>query len=176
MIESKYWKIDLLSHSHKLKEKNSVKRWSAKAQVKFEKEIIVSFFIIRKLIESHKISKATRDTKLQLLAFPRTSKEINNFNYWDIDEFFDLSRSVKVTKSIKFIANQLIHSLVIYAIRKNNKWDHILTCSDFEKSKRIYLILIKDVIKIFDLVGNDIHKGMAFTYDPDIDDYKIEVY
>jgi len=52
MIESRYWKDDLLKLAKELKPEKHPKRWPEKRQVNFEKEIIISFFKIRKLFET----------------------------------------------------------------------------------------------------------------------------
>ena len=119
MIESRFWKVDLLNHAKKLKKRKEIKRWSEKSQVNFEKEIIISFFLIRKLIEANKISKAVKKTKIQLLAYPRTNKQLTNRNHWDVRELYDFDNPKNVTKGIVFLSNQLIHSLTIFAIRKD---------------------------------------------------------
>ena len=141
----------------------------------FEKEIIVSFFLIRKLIEANRISKSIKETKIQLIAFPRTSEQLTNLNHWDVRELFDLDNPKNVTKSIVFLSNQLIHSLTIFTIRKDKKWNHILTCSDFEKGKKLYLLSVENMIKIFEMIAKDRQKGISYTYDGLINDYKIQI-
>jgi hypothetical protein len=45
MIESSYWKKDLLDFAESLKIQKEIKDESEKSQVLFEKEIIINFFI-----------------------------------------------------------------------------------------------------------------------------------
>lgn len=54
--ESYHWKIELLKISSSLKKRLSQKRWTIKSSFLFEKEIFVSLYIVRKLIEAEKIS------------------------------------------------------------------------------------------------------------------------
>ena len=44
VIESRYWKEDLLNHAKRLRPVKKPKRWSERAVVNFEKELIISFF------------------------------------------------------------------------------------------------------------------------------------
>jgi len=50
MIESVYWKENLLEHARRLKPVEKPPRWSERLVMNFEKELIISFFCIRKLI------------------------------------------------------------------------------------------------------------------------------
>ena len=61
MIESCCWKEDLLNHSKRLKPVRKPARWSEEFVADFEKEIIVSFFCVRKLFEAHKLSGSLSD-------------------------------------------------------------------------------------------------------------------
>jgi hypothetical protein len=51
MIESNYWKEDLLAHAKRLRPVKKPKRWSERAVVNFEKELMISFFMVRALLE-----------------------------------------------------------------------------------------------------------------------------
>lgn len=175
MIESCYWKEDLLLHAKRLKPVKKPKRWSEKLVVNFEKELIVSFFCIRKLFETHKVSKKSRKYRTSVFCYAPTGKKITWHNHWDIDEIYDLENEKNVTKSIVFLANQLIHSCTIFAYReKNRNWGGVYACSDFERDKTIYRIHIKEIISIFELVGNDYPSSMTMTWNEKASDYTIE--
>lgn len=66
MIESCFWKEDLIKHAKRLKPSKKPKRWSERAVVNFEKELIISFFYIRKLLESKKVSKNIENYKMKI--------------------------------------------------------------------------------------------------------------
>src|SRR3989304_3596050 len=63
MIESCYWKSDLLKHARRLRSVKKPQRWSEKLAVDFEKELIISFFMIRKLFEGHKLSSKSQKNR-----------------------------------------------------------------------------------------------------------------
>ena len=176
MIESRYWKDDLLNHAKALRAVKHPKRWSEKSQVNLEKEIIVSFFKIRKLFETHKVSKKIRTYKADIFRYPSGLEKITNRNYWDIFEVYEIAKETTVKKDIVFICNQLIHGGATFAYRNDDKnWGGIYTCSDFERSKYLYRIPIEEIIKILILVGSDYPTKMALTYSEEYGDYKIEV-
>jgi len=172
MIESSYWKADILKHRKKLKQVGKPKRWSEKLQVNFEKEIIITFFMIRKLLESHKLSSKSKKYKASIYRAPIKIDKVHNLNYWDIDSAYDLVNEEKCKKSINFICNQFIHGGAIYAYRgKNRKWEGIYTCSDFERGKYIYKIPLEEIRNIFKIVGNDYPTKMSYIFSEEKGDY-----
>jgi len=175
MIESYYWKEDLLLHAKRLKPVKKPKRWSEKLVVNFEKELVISFFCIRKLFETNKVSEKSRKYRASVFCYAPTGKKITLLNQLDIDETYDLQKEKKATKGIIFLANQLIHSCTLYAYReKDRNWGGVFACSDFERNKTIYRIPIKEIINIFELVGNDYPSSMTMKLDENKNDYKIE--
>jgi len=175
MIESRYWKDDLLKHAKALKPLKHPKRWSEKKQINFEKEIMVSFFKIRKLFEANKVSSVSKTYKAEIFRYPVMAKKVSNINYWNIPELYDLTKKSKTEKNIVFVCNQLIHGGANYAYQNDERnWGGIYTCSDFERSKYIYQIPIEEIIAIFNLVGNDYPTQLIYTFNKEQGDYKIE--
>lgn len=173
MIESCYWKEDLLLHAKHLKTAKP-KRWTEKLVVNFEKELIISFFCIRKLFETHKVSELSHKYRASVFCYAPAGKKITRMNQWDIDEVYDLKKEKKATKGISFLSNQFIHSCTIFAYReKDRSWGGVYVCSDFERNKTIYRIPIKEIINILELVGSDYPSSMTMTWDAAIDDYKV---
>jgi hypothetical protein len=92
MIESIYWKEDLLAHAKRLMPVQKPSRWSEKLVVNYEKELIISFFCIRKLFETHKVSKESKLYRADVFCYAPTGKKITKLNQWDIDEIYDLNK------------------------------------------------------------------------------------
>lgn len=175
MIESCYWKEDLLSHAKRLRPITKPKRWREKLMVNFEKELIISFFLIRKLFETHKVSNKSREYRASVYCYAPTGKRITKLNEWAIDEIYNLEKEKRVKKSILFLSNQLIHSCTIFAYREEDRnWGGVYACSDFERNKTIYRISIQEIIKIFELVGNDYPSSMRMTWNEKKGDYLVE--
>jgi len=174
MIESYYWKKDLLSHAKRLKPVKKPKRWSERLVVNFEKEIIISFFLIRKLFETHKLSSSSKSYKANIFSYEASGKKITNLNHCSIDTIYDLENEKKTKKGIIFIANQLIHSCTIFSFRDETRnWDCIYACSDFERNKTIYRIPVNEIIAILNLVGNDYPNSVTMTWSDRLNDYKV---
>lgn len=155
MIESRYWKEDLLGYAKKFTPTNKPPRWSEKLAVNFEKDVIMACFMIRKLYESKKLSSLTEKHKVQVFSCQSTGS-VNARNFWDIEELYDLEKETKVSKSIIFTCNQFIHGGAIYAYRKSDRnWGGVYTCSDFERKNYIYRLPITEIITMLKVVGND---------------------
>ena len=175
MIESYYWKEDLLNHAKRLKPVKDPSRWSERLVVNLEKEIIISFFCVRKLFETHRVSNKSREYKAQVFSYAPSGKRITRLNQNSIDEIYDLENERKVKKKIIFLANQLIHSCTIFAYRKDDRnWGGVYACSDFERNKTIYRIPIDEIISIFKLVGNDYPSSFSMKWNEKIGDYDIQ--
>lgn len=173
MIESYYWKEDLLKYSKQFKPVSKPPRWSEKVQVNFEKDVTISFFMIRKLIESNKFSNQTTQYKAKIYRSPCVGK-VNNINFWNIDELYDINNEKPVTKNINFVCNQLIHGGAMFAYReKDRNWGGIYTCSDFERNKYVYRIPLEEIIKILIIAGNDYAVKVTMVYNEKKGDYDI---
>lgn len=175
MIESIYWKKDLIEFSKSLCNQKPIKRWSEKAQVNFEKEIILKFFLVRKLMESNTISNSLRKELFEITAYPKINKSVTPWNQYYFDEHFDLAKPQKVKKDIKFICNQLIHSLIVFAFVEEKKWSYIMTCSDFEYSNFIYKVEIKEVAEIFKKIGENYPNSMKYNFNNKTGKYETEL-
>ena len=175
MIESCYWKSDLLRYAKALSPQKKPRRWSEKYQVNTEKDIILAFFIVRKLAESNKFSPTTNNHKLKIYRSPCITT-INNRNYWDIQEGYDLSSEEEISKNHKFVSNQLIHGGATFAYQaKDRNWEGIYTCSDFERQKYIYKIPLSEIVSFLKIAGDDYPSSASWTYNKQTQDYDIIV-
>ena len=172
MIESVYWKQDLLAHAKQLKQKKPI-RYSEKRQVNFEKELIISFFKIRKLAEDNKLSDSTINHKVVISKFNPTGKKITKLNHHAFDELYDMDNEIKTTKGIIFLTNQFIHSVTLFAFQNSDHiWESIFLCSDFDRDKNLYLVTVPEVIKVFEMVCRNYPRQVSYTWDDKLGDYR----
>jgi hypothetical protein len=173
MIESQYWKEDLLKHARKFRKKKKPARWSERLQVEFEKEVILCFFMVRKLVESHKFSPEVLEYSASIFQ-SKCVDDVTNLNFTDIDELYNLEEEEKVEKNIVFLCNQLIHGGAIFAYRDGGRnWDGIYTSSDYERGRYMYRIPLTAVVEILELCGNDYPKSIRYEYSVRKGDYEI---
>lgn len=171
MIESRYWKKDLLRYAKAFSPKKNPSKRSNKNQVNIEKDIVIAFFIIRKLAESHKFSPKINNYNIKIFRHSCV-KDVNNRNYMDIHEMYDLSREEEISKKPTFVSNQLIHGGAMFAYRADDgNWEGIYTCSDFERQKYIYRIPFSEVVSFLKKAGKDYPSEFALTYNPEKGDY-----
>jgi len=174
VIESRYWKEDLLAHARKLERAKKPRRWSERAVVNFEKELMISFFMVRALLERQKTSAKSRDFKIYLRKAPWNGKPVTQLNFWCIDELYQFDAETETTVSIGFLANQFVHARVIYAARDESRnWSEVLLCSDYETRKAIYRVPIPEIQRIFRMVGTDYTKWSKLEWDAALGDYKV---
>jgi hypothetical protein len=176
MIESWYWKEDLLAHARRLQPKRKPPRWSERAVVNFEKELMVSFFMVRALLERNKVSSKSKNYAVPVRKAPWNGKRVTQMNYWCVDEIYHLDQEVEERVSLPFLANQFVHCRVIYAMRDETRnWSDVLLCSDYETRKAIYRVSVSEIRSILLLVGTDYTRWSRMVYDPKIDDYRVTV-
>jgi hypothetical protein len=173
MIESCYWREDLLQYAKEFSPKKNPPRWSERLQVNFEKKVILAFFMIRKLSESHKLSPRTNKRKVKVFRSKATRK-VNNRNYWDLFDNYDLENEKSTTVDVKFICNQLIHGGLIFAYRLDDRnWGGIHTCSDYVRAKYVYRLPIDELVEVIKVAANDYPDTYSMVYNPTTKDYDI---
>ncbi|EHK9068606.1 TPA: hypothetical protein ACMDSY_004546 [Vibrio parahaemolyticus] len=174
MIESRYWKEDLFEYVKKFRPVPNPPRYSEKRQVNFEKQVVISLFMVRKLSESHKLSSKTLKKQFEVYSY-RCIKPVNNRNFANIADLYDYSSEIKQTKNVQFISNQLIHGQAMYAYRDETRnWHGVFTCSDFERNKYIYRIPTSTIIDILETAANDYPEMMSYRFCNKKNDYIVE--
>lgn len=113
-IESQYWKEDIFEYAKKFKPKANPPRWSERYQANFEKDIIVSMFMLRMLVERHKILSVTSTLMIKLFRSP-CIKRVNFINQHSIEELYDFMKEEAIRKNVIFVSNQFIHSGAMFA-------------------------------------------------------------
>lgn len=175
MIESKYWRDDLLIFSEYLLNQPELKEWSEKEQVIFEKKVIMHLFIARKLMETKKVPKTTRIKPHNLVAFPRIKgKKLYPWDYLLPKEVFDFHNPEQQKLTTWELANQFIHSLILYAHLEKNRWDHILTCSDFKYPHFLYRVEVTQLAHVFREIGEKYPEKLTFKRNNKSGGYDIE--
>ncbi len=176
MIESWHWKEHLRNVSKSISGHWSQKRWSEKLMVNTEKDVIVGFFIIRKLAELNKLTDQQKEMKYQINCC-KAVREVNSKNVLGFHDVYDVDTMSKKTKNLIFICNQFIHSRVVYLLRGGNrKWDSIWVCSDYEMKDMIYRVSVDTVAQIFRDVVEDEVTVLQSKYNPERGDFDTHVF
>lgn len=171
--ESSYWKDDLLELTEKIKNVYPKTPFSEELAVSFEKDIMISFYIIRKLEEAGKLSSATKGYQLNV----RTHKNIKNvtrLNWHRIDELFEFESPIEEKMGVDKLYNQIIHSYIflISTDETTEVIDGFFFCSDRMRNEKLYYIDLNEIVGFFTIVGNDYPSTGFFEFDEKIQDYR----
>ncbi|AFK69368.1 MULTISPECIES: hypothetical protein [Pseudomonas] len=175
IYESDDWRKSLLRSARWL-EKARVKECSeGRIYAKAEREIFVSFYTVRKLIETYKISESTKKIKLHLPYYPITSgKTVDYFNRHNIMENYETTKVYKELRDMTFVANQVIHSYVFeFATSEDGRIDGVFVASDKGRHQRLYYYSMTLMLSIFRSVGLDVVSEQHLVRDPETEQWKI---
>lgn len=140
---------------------------------------MIGFCIVRKLIESKKLTNELVSTKIKGNKMPNIGKEIHLFNSYRFYEYFDFDGSQKVGFEMIFLCNQIVHSYIFspffHETDKNKPAElaGIHFCSDAHKNNWLYEIEIGVVIKLFESVGNNYPSAGKYRYNSNKKDYDV---
>jgi hypothetical protein len=117
MIESCYWKEELYRIAKTIRPLKIPARWSERAHCIVERDLMLGFFIVRRLIELHKVSSATRDLVIRVFSCPARGKHVHRMNNHHLDELYDFGKEKHETKKPHFLSNQFIHAYTSFVSR-----------------------------------------------------------
>lgn len=174
-MESSYWKEYLSETATDLRRVPKPKRITQRRWEIVERNITLSFFILRRLIELHKVSKATRDFQLNVFSWPSTGKLPTLINHHDIKMLYDFKKEQAQTKKPLYICNQIIHSYsTLLLVDQTRNWDSLLAVSDYDRKNCIWRIPIPVIIDLFRKASSDYPYRISYKINPSIDDYDVE--
>lgn len=174
MIESFYWKEELVRISRTIHPKKRPVRWSERAHCVVERDLMLGFFMVRRLIELHKVSSATRDLQLHVFSCPSLGRPIHRMNGPQIDEVYDLATERPETRKPASIANQFIHAVTSYVVRDESRnWSHIYVVSDFDRNDLLWRVPISEVRRLFLTAAQDEVTSMRMAYNAKTGDYDV---
>lgn len=191
--ESYYWRKELIKISDKIQKKIKVqKNWSDSKYAKLEKNLMLGFYIIRKLMEVNKLTNKLGSSKFQLKEYKNSSVNITLLNNHKFYDNYDLQNHNIVKRDLKFLINQFVHSYTfapkfeitnknilkrledenLSEEEQNDIYDNsekeligILINTDSNKNTSLFEIDIKSIIDIFTKIGecNVTHIEMKFN-------------
>lgn len=161
--ESHYWKTPLLRTATWLEKLRIDEESAERALVKVEKELFFGFYAVRKLLDTFKLSDKTRGMNFELKWSP-CIKQVDYCNAHRIDELFDLAKTNKETRDIRFLCNQFVHSYIFVPVEgEHGELLGFYICSDRARHEKLYFIEIQQVVSVFRIIGRDYPVESAFT-------------
>lgn len=158
--DSSYWKDDLLKLAQRLERRILQTRWGDKNFYTLENEIFVGFFLVRKLIESKKVSRSVAKKAHRLKEFGYTGDPLSLVTHMRESEY-DLSTGTNTSMSVHDLCNQFIHSHHFVPFFVTGRVIGFFFCSDRRRTSGIYLITLLEVVEIYRAVGSNQPSSMS---------------
>jgi hypothetical protein len=174
-MESRYWKELLSATAKELAWKKNPKRLTFRRCEIIERDVILGFFIIRRLIELSRASKRTIDFRFDVFSCPFNGRQMSPIDRIGIEKSYDIENEQPLTKKMAYIANQFIHSTLFLITYDNTRnWDSFFVVSDFDKSNCVWRVPAKQVECGFRVASNDYLENFTYKFDTKTNSYKIK--
>jgi hypothetical protein len=163
--ESCYWKEPLLASSKYLRRVRITEKTIERTLVRIEKEILLGFYSVRKLLDTYKVSDSSKKLKYEII-WHKNIKPITYFNWHHVEELYDLKTRNSETRYIRFICDQFIHSYIFLPVDKESKLAGFYVTTDRLKNQKCYYVNIDHVVSIFRTIGRDYPANFKQWVDP----------
>lgn len=172
MIESCYWKEELERVSRSLRPVSKPPRWTERGHCIIERDIMIGFFIIRRMIELHKVSSAIRGMVLRVFKLTARGKRITRMNRHEIEELYDFEREHQETKKPLYISNQFIHCYTSFVVRDASRnWSDVFVVSDFDRTVCIWRVPVSEIRRLFSTAAKDYPHSVSMVFSEEKGDY-----
>lgn len=172
-IESLYWKEELARIAKTFHPVAKPKRWSERAVCTVERDVVIGFFIVRRMIELHKVSAHIADMKLDVFGMPAI-KIITKLNRFSLDKNYDWSAERAEEKPALYICNQCIHAYLSHVDRgPDRNWLNFFVVSDFDRNATIWRIPFATIIGLFEAASKDWPSEIRWIFDHRTQEYRV---
>jgi hypothetical protein len=174
MIESCYWKEELVRIAKTLRAVKKPARWTERAHCVVERDLMIGFFIIRRLIELHKVSSKTRNYSMTVFSCPTRVKKVHHRNVHDHGDTYDLQNEKQGSKKPLYLSNQFIHASTSFVMRDQTRnWSDVYIVSDYDRDKCIWRIPVTQIIGLFSVASEDYPHSIQYIYSDSKGDYQV---
>jgi hypothetical protein len=175
VIESFYWKDELARIAKSIRPVAKPKRWSERAVCTVERDVMVGCFMVRRMVELHKVSSRVANLQMDVFSAP-VVRAVTKVSRFSVEKNYDWNAEKAEKKSILYVCNQCIHAYVSFVERSPDRnWSHLLVVSDYDRNNVIWRIPFSTFIKLFDSVSKDYPADFRLVYDAKRGDYEVTV-
>jgi hypothetical protein len=154
------WKLDLKRTASDLGKRKRQRVWRHSSYAKLEREIMVGFYAIRKLSESHRLAEDFGRINVPVVTFPWIGKTVGYFVWPEVEKHFDLTSAKNTVCSVEFLWNQIIHTSVFSPwFTPTGELAGIFFASDRKKHTEVYRLELQRIIDIFNAAAGSRPKG-----------------
>ncbi len=149
------WKKSLLSDarwlaSFKLEDESFLEQL-----IRLEKRLLISFYVIRKLLDTFKVTDNSRALTFELAFYPCV-KTVDYLNCHRVNELYNLSKKQCETRDIQYVCNQFIHSYVFSPlVERDGTLQGIYVSSDKVRQHKVYFVTSAQIRTGLLSFGND---------------------
>lgn len=175
-IESLYWKEELARIARTIRPVAKPKRWSVRAVCTVERDVMIGFFMVRRMIELHKVSPRISTMNLDVFSAP-VVKSVTKLSRFEIHENYDWQAEQPERKSVAYVCNQCIHAYVSFIERDAGRnWSDLLVVSDYDRNNVIWRIPFGVIITLFRATSKDWPSTTTWNYDEKLSDYRLATH
>jgi hypothetical protein len=156
------WKDELLRVAGRIERKKPQKRWPERSMFLLERDVMVSAYAVRKLIEARKVSDELSAQTWPVRRHGLRGAAPDAWNRHEVEEVFDLEKSLGERLASAELCNQIIHSWIWapYWTWAPEAYERdllagIYVASDRKRRECLYSIDIDVVIELFRSVGSE---------------------
>jgi hypothetical protein len=150
------WRTDIARTAERLRERLTQQRWHQRTFYLVEKDLMIGFYAIRRLIDSHKTSSRLSAKRIPVRVCPLLGKEPKVFDRWSPWEYFDFESKQRSDINVGSLQNEFIHSFILMlSFSEESKFLGVFVGSDRTKRKQVFEVPIGEIIDLFDYVARE---------------------
>ncbi len=175
MIESCFWKEELRRIAATVRRVSKPPRWSERVHCIVERDLMIGFFLLRRLIDLNKVSSAIKNRQLRIFSYTAKGKPVTWINGHRIWELYDMENEVAETKKPLYVSNQFIHAYTSFVARDETRnWSDVILVSDFDRNDCIWRVPIPEIESLFRSASEDYPHTVKATFNPKTGDYDVK--
>lgn len=175
MIESRFWKEELRRIAATVRRVSKPPRRSERAHCIVERDLMIGFFLLRRLIELNKVSSAIKNRQLCIFSYKAKGKPVTWINAHKLWELYDMKNEVAEVKRPLYVSNQFIHAYTSFVARDETRnWSDVILVSDFDRNDCIWRVPIPEIESLFRCACKDYPRTLNATFNPKTGDYDVK--
>jgi hypothetical protein len=173
------WREELLKIAGRLERRKTQRRWTERTGFLVERDVMLSAYALRKLLEAQKISDSLAAHKVTVKQYVLKSGAAvpDMLSRYEVWENYELENARRVEFAFRELCNQIVHSWNwMISATEDLVFDGFFVSSDRERAKSIHFVSIDAFIELLRAVGSEDIIGVVYQRDSEGQMRKIKVY
>jgi hypothetical protein len=160
------WREDLLKVADRLEQKKTQRRWTERSSYLVERDVMISAYAVRKLIEADKVSDEVLAQRVKITRHEMIGRRPDHWVRLTDEAIHEYEHNGGTDEhlSLEDLCNQMIHSwLWMLSASVDEQFNGVFVSSDRKRAECLYFIPVDVLIRTFRKVGLDdiVHGVMA---------------